>query len=333
MQNCETKCLESLVGIKSLCPDSANCAPYFIDDLEGIDMVGLANYANSVQITGEQYAKDLINTSARLMLGDLQGLISAGYSLADGLGELCSTCTFVPVYQVAGGVKVTRTVASKYAVMKISKIEVLANVSGLQYLVINDGQTVKSFPFTALGANTVVPLALNYETKQPSVKIYLQDATVAVGQVLCSKTSGCGCSGGSAPVDTPVQFSGLIQQMDSGLQYGFKVCANVSCSTEILTCSLMEQTPNLFGLTLLYRVGLQYFGNAPFASRINKTVLRNNEELSLSMQQYYEGLYRERLAGSTKVKGVKEVISTYLKRSKDRCISCQPIVGVSYAGG
>lgn len=334
MECTEINCLEKLIGVRGTCTENVNCPPFFIDDIEGIDMVALSNYATGLNMTGEAYAKSLINTSARLMAADLQSLIAGGYSLLDALGELCSACTFTASYQVSGGVKVTRSIASQFAVIRITKVEVLANTTGLQVLVFNDGKEERKFPFTAMGATQTAVLSLDYVTSQPSVKISLEDKTVPMGLIVCEKsTSGCGCGGGSAPVNTPVQFSGMVAGMDSANGYGFKVCASLSCSTDVLTCSLINQTPNLFGLTLLYRVGMQYFGSALFSTRVNRTTLVNGEEISISMQQYYEGLYRERLAGSTKVKGLKEVISNYLGRTKDKCIKCEAVVVASYAVG
>lgn len=333
MECTDINCLEKLVGVRGTCTENVNCPEFYIDDLEGIDMASLADYATGLNLSGEAYARQLINTSARMMLGDLQALVSGGYSLIEALGELCSTCTFAPSFQVAGGVKVTRSILSQFAVIRITKIEVHTSVTGVQVLVLDDGKEKQKFTFTAMGALQTAVLSLDYTTSQNSVKISLEDTAAPLGLIVCERTAGCGCSGGSAPVNTPVVFTGLVAGMDASNGYGFKVCAALSCSNDVLMCSLMNQTPNLFGLTLLYRVGMQYFGNAPFSTRVNRTTLRNGEEISVTMQQYYESLYRERIAGSTKVKGLKQVTSDYLGRLRDKCIKCEALVKTSYAGG
>jgi hypothetical protein len=328
----EVLCLQNLVGYKSC--NYKKTPPYFIEDIEGFDMEKAADYASDLQISGEQYLQDLISTSARLMLADVQTLVSTGSALVDALGELCSACNFVSTFQAAGGVKVTNTVSSKFAVLNISRIEVLCSSNVAQVIVLDDGETKKYIPFTPQGSSVIIPLIdIDYSTTKKSVKIYLQDATVATGQVVCEVTRGCGCGGSAAPVQSPVMFTGLVSGADTTLQYGFKVCASVSCSSELLTCTLAVQAPNIFGVALLFRVAMHHFGSAPFSSSINRTTMRSGEEINITQAQYYESKYNERLKGSPSVKGIKEVTSKYLGAIKDNCIVCNSLKSIAYVTG
>lgn len=295
-------------------------------------MQTLADLAGTNNSSGEDYANELINSSARIMLADVQSAAVTGFSLVDALPQVCGACEFKPIYQAGGGVRVRSVISSPFAEIVISKVEVLADSTGAQIMVIDDGITQKEFPFIALGGTTFAPLIINYRTAQKTVKIYLRDTSVMLGMVYCETKGGCGC-GGARAAQPDIIYSGISFGLDNATQYGFRVCATVSCNYDIATCQLINSAPRLFGLTLLYKIGAKFYGEAPLSLRNNRTA-SFNDVIQENWQQYFDRLYRERLAGSAKVDGIAQILSAFLSNhKKDRCIKCNNPLSTGYAIG
>lgn len=334
INNCIAEnCLSNLVSLRAACVEG-DCTPYFVEDLAGIDLTFLANSASPSGISGAQYATNLINTASRIMLGDLEMILTSGYSLVEAFGETCSSCVYLNTFVAGGGVIVKNIVGSKFSELTISKVEINCNAEfgTAQNLVFNDGKTIKMFPFTAQGTNVVTPVILAYKTTEQSVKVYLENEAITLAAVDCGTTKGCGCGSTGVAKDIVINYSGLLLGMETTQQYGFKICASVGCSSDLLTCKLIETTPNIFGLTLLYKIGALAYSNAPLSIRNNRTTGFDDVKQQ-DMADYYESLYQQRLTGNTKVKGLKLVVVAYLNRNKDRCISCDSVYKISYATG
>lgn len=331
LNNCTSQnCLSSLVSLKSACI-TGDCTPYFIEDLEGVDMTFLANTASAKSLSAEQYAKDVIDTGSRLMMGDLETLMPSGFSLVDAFGEVCSTCAYNPLFQPGGGVVIRNVTGSKFSILRVFNVQVVCNAIGAQNLVFDDGKEIKKFAFNAEGSTNISTVILDYQTKEPIVKLFLENATVGLANIMCETTSGCGCSGGRAPANVAVNYGGYLLGMFTSQQYGFKVCAAVTCSTDVLICSMVKQLPNIFGLTLLYKIGSILYSNAPLSTRNNRNTLDAEEQKD--MAAYYESLYQQKLKGKGTTKSLSTSITGYLQQNNDKCVSCNSTMGIAYAVG
>jgi hypothetical protein len=324
-------CLQSLVGVKEDCANS-DCYNYYISDIEGVDLKALASIAGPQNVSGVQMAKDIINISAREMLGDIDMLIANGFSLKETFGDLCSTCTFLTIYQAGGGVKVQNVITSLYSVLRIQSIEALTNFTGAAVLILNDGVEAKTYD-VELVAGVISPITLNYSTQQKFVKIYFQDTSIGMAQISCPTIGGCGCGGTrNRDATSTIKYTGLVNQADTSTQYGFKVCASVGCSSDLLVCALIQQVPNVFGLTLLYKVGQKYFADARLSTRNNRVAGQDSEQKE-TMSDYYAALYNRRLNGSKDTKGVRLIINNYLRQRNDKCVVCDGLSKVGWATG
>lgn len=332
INNCRTEnALKGLVSLRSSCI-TGNCTPYYIEDLEGVDLAFLSKIAGIDNVSGEQYANQVIDTAARIMLGDLGMNLTSGYSLVEAFGETCSTCSYINTFVPGGGAIIRNLVGSKFSILKVSKVEINCNATGSQMLVFDDGKTVQKFPFTAMGMNVVTPVVLKYETVENLVKVFIEDQSIPVSFVTCATTSGCGCSGSKAPSnETSIKYSGLMMGVATVQQYAFKICASVVCSSDLLTATMVNELPNMFGLTLLYKVGSLIYSNAPLQTRNNRAAL--DSETQQTMQTYYESLYQQRLVGTKNVKGLKLVYSDYIAANADRCVRNQSVYRTVYAAG
>jgi hypothetical protein len=326
-----TNCLQGLVGIRTECTYSAlNAPPFFIEDIEGMDIKRMAALARGSSMKGADWGRWIINSAARQMMGDIELLMSGGYNLKNIVGDSCSKCTLVPAYTAGAGVVVRSSVQSNYQMFSINKLEILIDRAGNQEFNLDDGVTVvkKTANFIP---NTIIPVLLNYSTDQKAVKIYFTDPTIGVGQVICPTNSSCGC--GSTNPNTIFSVGGLVAGVPSAAQYGFIPCAGVTCSYSSLVCKLINQAPNIFGLTLLYKVGDIAFVAKNQSGRNNEDA-SYNETQDTELQRNFGQLYWAKMKGTGGVKGIKNIINDYLARNaRDGCVSCDAKVYTSYAIG
>jgi|GEM_PF-4551710 len=326
-----TVCLESLVSVRSTC-DASDAALFFIEDLEGVDAARLYEVANVNSPSGKILGKDLINIASREMLADIEMLIGNGYSLKPTFGELCSACTFLTTYTANTRVKVTNVIATKYSILQIHTLQILANYTGAAVLIIDDG-TPTTFNVD-LQNGVIANITLEYSTSATSVQIYFQDTTIGLAQVSCNTpVSGCGCGGAAnRAASQTITYSGMLGIVAAPFQYGFLPCASITCSSDLMVCDLIKQTPKLFAMTLLYKVGQKYYSDARLSKRNNRTAGQEDDE-KIDMESYYAGLYKTRLQGSKITKGIYGIISSYLKQRNDKCVMCDGNIKQGWAVG
>jgi hypothetical protein len=328
----QVQCLETLLGMRSQCTQpEEECAPFFLEDIEGIDVQALAKIAKGSNLTGVDFGNQIINSAAREMLGDLELLVNNGYSMQNIAGELCSACNLLPVYTAGGGITIRTNVPSPYQILHITKLSIMANMTGPYEVVIDDGLEPQVFPVNLI-AGTIMPVLLNYSTAERMVRIYLSDNTVGMGNVNCATQSSCGC-GASAKSGLPVIITGWNGLTETTAQYGFLPCATVTCSYDALICNMIKFAPNIFGLTLLYKAGEKLYAHRGASERNNAQVSFNDEEKAEDGKNYGK-LYWWRMQGTNKGKGIKQIVSEFLsKQKKDKCVSCDAVIKTGYVTG
>lgn len=326
----KVECLESLVGIRTGCTVTKQY-PFWIEDIEGIDVPKLATMAKKTNPSGKDFAKQLINNASRQMIGNIEMLLNNGFKMKNIVGDMCSTCTLLPTYVANSGIIVKSVVATRFQVLRITKLTILANVSGVKELTIDDGVSPQVFDVT-LSAGLLVPVVIDYVTTEKSVKIFFTDITVPLGLISCPTSSSCGC-GGSVSSNNPINIKGLLGGVEVSAQYGFLPCAAVDCSYESLVCHLIKQTPNIFGLALLYKVGELYYDNKNVSDRNTESVAFNDDE-EKEQKKNYARLYWATIKGSSGVIGINRVINDYLKTYRaDKCITCEANISTAYVTG
>lgn len=327
----ELDCLQKLVGVKADC--TTTTAYHYIEDIEGCDISALAAIANVQSPSGRELANDIIAQAAREMMGDID-FAGGGLQLADTFGDICSACNFLTNYSAGGGIKIQKVIASPYSVLKIFQIEVVANFTGDAILVLDDGKGIRTFPVT-LTAGQLDTLKLSYETDQRLVKVYFQDNTIPVSRIDCPVVRSCGCGGGAAnsTASDTIRYTGLINGVDTDLQFGFKVCAAVVCDSAVMVCDLIRQAPKSFALTLFYKVGAKYYSESRESKRINRVAGRDGDEKK-DMNAFYTRLYNNRLKGTGDSKSIESIIKIYLRhRRNDRCVTCESVKRTSWVTG
>lgn len=323
-------CMASLIGVRSDCLEYETPPVFYVEEIEGITIDILSKIANVNSPSGGMLAKDIIAIAAKEMIGDLQTLIGNGNSLIETFGDVCSTCNFGEVYQASGGVKISNVVVSSYAELRISMIEIKANYTGPAVLVVDDG-TPRNFAVN-LTAGVEQPVKIDYVTSKKVVKVYMQNSGIQMANISCKAQSGCGCGRTSEKSVLSIRYDGLVGQANSSTQYGFKICAAVTCSTDIMMCSFAKQVPNLVGSILLLKVATKLYGEWYNSIRNNAATAVNPEQL-VEMRDYFNNLYLLKMQGSSKTKGLNKMLSDYLGKGRDKCVECETINTTGWAKG
>ncbi len=331
-------CLTSLVGIQADC--GGPTAYMYIENIEGCDIKKLAAIANVQNPSGKSFGRSMIDNAAREMLGDIELITSNGFVIKQTFGDLCGACDYGTTYTNGGGVKIKNMILSPYSVLKVFSVEIAANFTGDAVLVLDDGKEPKYFDIT-LEAGVADIHKVEYSTVQKEVKVYIQGNATPVAKIDCPTVRTCGCGGSSNrdAADT-IRYSGLLNGIDVSTQYGFRICASVTCDAGIMTCDLVQAAPRTYSLALLYKVGAKYYSESSLSERNNRTA-GMDEEKKEGMVLYYNNLYKQLMYGKTFATGVNVAgtntinnnIQAYLRQKKDRCVTCEAIRKESYVTG
>ncbi len=329
------ECLNNLVGLKDLCGSSPSPTPLFwLDDAEGIDQNALAQLAKASNGSGKAFGAQIIESSARILLTDIESLVPKGYSIKTALNSFCNVCTYTSLTstQDSTGVVVRNISTSKNAYLSLDSLRVMISVTGLRTVVLDDGITTKGIAhnFTS-GVETQI-ININYKTTSKYIKIKFLESGVPVNALSCPLKSGCGCSGGNKANSKDITVKGLLNDAEYTTQYGFIPCATIVCSMDNVLCTIVNQQPRLFALALFYRSVARYFAEFPVTQRGNRNASFDKDDKSDLNQKYME-LYYERLRGSDNVKGISDNMAAALNSIKDDCVECARGTGVAWAIG
>lgn len=336
-----TSCLNNLVGLKSLCPAEGATAPlFYLDDIEGMTQERLASLATVRDGSGGALATFLVESSVRLLLGDIDSVIPTNYRINGELSALCSSCTFSAFFSNATaqgtGVIVKNMSNSRFTSLIIDSLKVKLNSTGTFTLRLKDANGVtKDIEQDFVAGEELTIINIGFETTAKNVVIYFTDPTVSMNAVNCPAGSGCGCgSSSTSSIATDMVINGYVNGVESSTQYGILPCVKIRCSYDDVICDLVQASPRLFGLALLYLVASKAFGENVVSKRVNREASFDKETVESDSERYY-ALYRERLTGNPKksVLGISQAVSNNLKNIKDKCVTCSNPMQIAWAIG
>lgn len=328
------ECLTQLVGIKELCSANEMQPLFYLDDAEGLDRIALSQLAKPSNGSGKQFGNELIESASRFLLADIETLIPKGYSIKSSLNSFCNTCTYTSATTSTAntGIIVKNISTSKNAFLVIDSLKAMIQSSGTYTMVIDDGITPKQIEHDFTAGTEVNIINIGYKTTATSVKIYFLESGVLAPALSCPTQKSCGCSGSSSQQSKDLQVKGLLSGSEFTTQYAFIPCASVVCSLDNIICSVINQQPKLFALTLFYRATARYFSEFQVTERNNANASFDKDE-KLALADRYIALYYERLRGSGKVKGIADNMKSALDNLKDSCVECSRITGTSWGVG
>lgn len=327
------ECLSSLVGIKELCAPDTIQPLFWLDDAEGIDRLALGQIAKQSVTSGLQFGNEVIETASRFLIADIETLIPKGYSIKSSLNSFCNTCTYTGLSTNSPftGIIIKNLTTSNNSYLSIDSLKVMIASTGTYTIVLDDGILPKQIEHAFTSGTEVSIININFKTIAKSVKVYFLEAGVSVTALNCPTSKSCGCSG-STVQSKDLSVKGLLNNVEFTTQYGFIPCASVVCSLDHIMCSIINQQPKLFAVTLLYRSVAKLYSELPVTQRNNVFASFNKEEKK-ELADYYMGLYFERLNGSSNVKGIADNMAAALNNLNDSCVECSRKVGIMWATG
>jgi len=327
------ECLNSLVGLKELCIADSIQPLFWLDDGQGLDRNALAQLAKSSNGSGKAFGNEIIESSARFLMSDIETLIPKGYTVKTSLNSFCNTCTYTGMTSSANktGVIIKNKSTSPNGSLSIDSLKVMIASTGTYTIVLDDNILPKQISHTFTGGTEVIITNINFKTTAKSVKIYFLESGVAVNALNCPTQKSCGCSGRTAQ-SKDIEVKGLLSNSEFTTQYGFVPCASVVCSLDGVICQIVKNQPRLFALALFYRSVARIFQEVEVTQRNNMFASFSKEEKK-ALADEYMALYYERLNGSGNIKGISDNMGAALNSLSDPCVECIRPVSVAWATG
>lgn len=327
------ECLSRLVGIRELCAEDSVQPLFWLDDAEAVDRVSLSQIAKRTTQSGLQFGKDIIESSARIIIADIESLIPKGYTIKTSLNSFCNTCTWTALSTASPftGIVGKNNSKSLNSYLSLDSIKVRIAQTGTFTIVLDDDILPKTIQHSFTAGTETAIVNINYKTAARSVKIYFLEAGVLVYALSCPTSKSCGCSGQTAQ-SKDITVKGLLNNAETTTQYGFIPCFTVVCSVDNIICNIINQQPRIFALALFYRSTARYFKEYAVTERNNRNASHDKEEKS-ALEAEYMSLYYERLRGSSQVKGISDNMKSALDNLKDDCVECKRLTGISWGAG
>lgn len=331
-------CLNNLVAVKSLCATSVQPL-FYLDDIEAMTQARLSQLATERDGSGAVLATFLTESAIRLMLADIDSVIPTNYRIKQELSSVCSTCTFSGFFSnatLAGtGIIVKNMSNSRFSSLIIDSLKVKVNTTGNFTIRIQDtAGLIKDITQDFVAGEELTLQNIGYETTAKQLSVFFTDTTVQLYTITCPAGSSCGCGGAPTSMATDIVVAGFTNGIEGTTQYGILPCVKIRCSYEDIICDLVQGSPRLFGLALLYLTASKVFEENVLSQRVNRTASFEKEEKQ-TMSEYYYQLYRERFMGNPKkgVLGIAQAVNQNLKLLKDKCVTCDNPLGIAWATG
>lgn len=330
-------CFNNLVAIKSQCTGGVQPL-FYLDDIEGMTQDRLAQLTTARDGSGAALATFLYESAVRLMLADIDSVIPSNYRILNELSNVCSSCTFSGFYSNATtsgtGIIVKNMSNSRFSSMIVDSLKVKLNTSGNFTLRIKAGSAIKDITTDFVSGEELTIQNIAFETTEKQVSIFFTDTSVDMYTITCPANSSCGCGGAPASLATDIVIAGYTNGIEGTTQYGILPCIKIRCSYDNIICDLIQTSPRLFALALLYLTASKAFEENVMSTRVNRTASYGQEEKQ-SMSDYYYSLYRSRIKGDPKkgILGITTVVNQNLKLIKDKCVTCENQHGIAWATG
>lgn len=329
-----TICLNTLIGIKSLCAASNPAPLFYLDDIEGMTVERLSQLTTVQDGSGSALFTSLRDSAIRLMLADIDSVIPSNYRIKQELSSVCSTCTFSGFFSNATsagtGIIVKNMSNSRFTSMIIDSLKIKVGSTGTFTLMVG----TKAIEQVFVEGEELTIQNIGYETSDKQIVIRFTDPSVKMYSITCPAGSTCGCGGAPKTMATDIVVGGYVNGIESATQYGILPCVKIRCSYDDIICDLVQGSPRVFGLALLYLISSKAFEENVLSQRVNRTASYEKEEKQ-SMSDYYYKLYRERITGNPKkgILGISSAINNNLKLIKDKCVTCDNPNGIAWAVG
>lgn len=324
-------CFTDLVGVRGTCDPVATAPAFWIDDIPGIDVDKLAKIATADAPSGATMGAKLVESAARLLAADTEGIYDGKYKVETNLVTGCSTCKVLTNY-LAGhqrGIVVKDETRSAFSHLIVDKFTACVNQTGTFHIVLDDGRAPVTIEHDFVAGQRDEFVNVNFRTKAKSVRLYLAEDDVPLAQLSCpGKGSGCGCSGKARTLED-LHFMGTFNGADNQQAYGFVPCAYIACDAADLLCFLAHSAPRLIGMALLFKTAELYFSSTALSTRNNSVASKNVDDKNSEAMRYNK-LYTDRLLGKG-TRGIKDLVFSNLASVTDACVVCDALNKTQWA--
>jgi hypothetical protein len=330
------ECINELIGLKDLCEADATIpAPLFwLDDAQGVDRTVLAQLTKPSNGSGKAFGSEIIESSSRILMADIETMIPKGYTIKSSLNSFCNICTYTalttPLPET--GIVIKNVSTTKNGYLSLDSLSVKIGNTGNYNIVIHDGVEAKFINGDFTTGVEKHFININYKTTEKEIRLYFLEPDVFVYALSCPTQKSCGCSGQTSVNSKDLQVKGLQAGVEFTTQYGFIPCASIVCSMDSIICQIVKQQPRLFALALFYRTTARLYQEVEVTQRLNIfTSFSKDDKKALADE--YMSLYYERLNGSGNIKGIADNMAAVLNNINDPCVECQRGTTISWAIG
>lgn len=323
-------CLTRSLQIKNLCEDST-CEQFYLNDFVDISVKELADLAKSEELSGKVYGEQLIRSAGIKVMMSLQTMVPDYFALNKSIKTVCSTCSFMSLTQSGlTGITIRNLVNSTSSRTTLTSIKIKSATIGQHFLIVDDGAIKVEYPVTLTGLEQEI-IINDYTSLSKNIRLYFNDSTVQLYAINCPTTSGCGC-GGQKQQQNDFVIEGLYNGNASTTQYGFLPCVTTTCSYDHVICELARTNKSLIAYAMALQIGIAFYDRKIETTRLNETSLLGadintlKEYRNMLAQKYDETIYG-RLDGYGKPQrsGLKDIISSTISTTPDRCIRCASV--------
>jgi hypothetical protein len=323
-------CLNGIVGIKDYC----NPAPggTYVSEYVDVSNILFSHLASDDELTGKQYAEELIKGAEEQVWADANLAMSEGYSIVGIAYHYNNTCRFIDTY-TNQGIMLTSFFRSANSLLNVSSVRTKSEVAGPFVLVIDDGLTLKEFNIVGTEKQEVVT-NIEYSTNQRFIRIYPKDENVKLALLSCP-ASGCGSCASKRGIF--IQQTGWNRVASSSQASGIIANAFISCDLSGVICNVIAQHKSLFQKAIAYKVGEMAYNRLLLSPRMNDSTLNIDHDAARVYLNTLVGKYRELVFGSAQAygnaatKGIVQLMRMSMKNMNDACVICDAQIKSSTA--
>jgi hypothetical protein len=323
-------CLTDLIKVKDYCDPSV--AGPFVSDYVDVSTILFAHLASDDEVSGLEYAQELIRAAEEQVYADALLSASDGYSFQGIVYHYNNNCKFTDTY-TTWGTQLNNFFRSAYVSMNISSITYKANFDGPFNIVIDDGVTKVIHPAMAVkGQEVATPIT--YKTMQRNIKIYAEDTSLPFAMLSCQQ-GGCGSCASKRGIYVSAQ--GWNGNSVTSQPSGFIPAAFLSCESDQILCSVISKYKSLFQKAIAYKVGIMAYTRLMLSPRLNDSTLNIDSTAANTYLNTLEAKYRELMFGSAQAygnaatTGIVQVMRQTYKSLNDMCVVCNAQINTATA--
>lgn len=273
-------CLKNIISANVGCGEVVeSLSGYDILDAPEISTNNLASITNEDQITVKKLLDEKIRLATLDVTNDFLGLLNSNKIMANLLNQSYDVANYTvsvipPASTLERGFDFykAKAVRSNIRKTRITSLSLYALGDGDTTIKIYDGNTVASFPITAVNGN-VSTIKVDYIVKSDMIRVVTDNSVIPVGSSLLTCMVGCN---GTKPNTCGYTKSWNGSAEVSGKEgYGLNMTFECFCDYEMTVCTFAR---NYIGKIIWLKTRLLIAEEARYTNRFNNWTVYGQEE-------------------------------------------------------